>query len=165
MFEPDELLLALTRAQVEFVVIGGVAVAVHGFVRATQDLDIVPARDAENLQRLAQLLEEIDAQHVGIEGFERDEFPYDATDPAALLDGANLRLETRLGPIDIMQWVAGLDGESAYNELSTAIVSVAFRGAEIHVCSLKHLLAMKRAAARPQDLEDLGRLLDPHSGP
>lgn len=160
MFEPDELLLALKRARVEFVVIGGVAVAVHGFVRATQDLDIVPAPNAGNLQRLAHLLEEIDARHIGHEELERGEFPYDATDPAALADGANLRLETRLGPVDIMQWVAGLESESAYDELSAAIVPVTFRGTRIDVCSLEHLLAMKRAAARPRDLEDVRRLLD-----
>lgn len=53
MFEPDELLLALLGAGVRFVVIGGVAVGVHGFVRATEDRDIVPDPDPENLNRLA----------------------------------------------------------------------------------------------------------------
>jgi hypothetical protein len=52
MFEPDDLLLALTDADVEFVVIGGVAVGVHGFVRATRDLDVVPDPAPENLVRL-----------------------------------------------------------------------------------------------------------------
>ena len=58
MFEPDDLLVALTDANVEFVVIGGVAVGVHGFVRATKDLDIVPDPALENLTRLAKLLAE-----------------------------------------------------------------------------------------------------------
>jgi hypothetical protein len=53
MFEPDDLLLALTDEKVEFVVIGGVAVGVHGFVRATKDLDIVPNHTPGNLTRLA----------------------------------------------------------------------------------------------------------------
>jgi len=51
MFEPDELLLALTNAQVEFIVIGGVAVGVHGITRATKDLDIVPSPAQENLTK------------------------------------------------------------------------------------------------------------------
>jgi hypothetical protein len=160
MFQPDELLLALSGHGSSSSSSAGVAVAVHGFVRATQDLDIVPAPDAENLQRLAQLLEEIDARHVGNEGFERDEFPYGATDPAALVDRANLRLETHLGPIDIMQWVVGLESGPAYDELSAAVVPVTFRGTRIDACSLEHLLAMKRASARPQDLQDIQRLVD-----
>jgi hypothetical protein len=65
MFEPDELLLTLTAANVEFIVIGGVAVGVHGFVRATGDLAIVPDPDPANLNRLARVLTEIDASQVG----------------------------------------------------------------------------------------------------
>ena len=74
MFEPDDLLLTLTNAQVEFVVIGGIAVGVHGFVRATKDLDIVPDPSPENLERLAHVLVEIGAQHVGVGDFSPEEF-------------------------------------------------------------------------------------------
>ena len=158
MFAPDELLLALTNAQVEFIVIGGVAVGVHGFVRATKDLDIVPQPTHENLARLARLLREIDAQHVGLGDFSPAEFPYDPTDPTQLAEGANFRLESSLGPIDVMQWVAGIEASVAYSELATQAISVAFRDAQIRVCGLEHLRAMKRAAGRPQDLEDLRQL-------
>ena len=75
MFEPDELLLALTRAQIGFIVIGGVAVGVHGFIRATKDLDIVPDPSPENLARLAHLLVEVDAQQVGVGDLTPEEFP------------------------------------------------------------------------------------------
>lgn len=158
MFEPDDLLLALLDAQVEFVVIGGVAVGTHGFIRATKDLDIVPAPDAENLGRLAQLLVKIEAQQVGAEEFSPDEFPYDPTDPAQLGEGANFRLETRFGPLDIMQWVEGIDSDLAYPELAPQALPVTFRDREMHVCSLEHLLAMKRAAGREQDLKDIEQL-------
>lgn len=66
MFRADELLVALTRADVRFVIIGGIAVGVHGYVRATKDLDIVPDPDRANLARLAHLLAEINAEHVGV---------------------------------------------------------------------------------------------------
>jgi hypothetical protein len=160
MFAPDELLLALTNAQVEFIVIGGVAVGVHGFVRATKDLDIVPDPAPENLTRLARVLAEIEAQHVGLGDFSPEEFPYDPTDPEQLAEGANFRLESSLGPIDIMQWVAGIETSLAYSELQPQAISVTFRDAQVHVCGLEHLRAMKRAASRPQDLEDLKRLDD-----
>jgi hypothetical protein len=158
MFEPDALLLALTRAGVEFVVIGGVAVGVHGFVRATKDLDIVPEPSPENLTRLAQLLRGLDAKHVGLADFSPNEFPYDPTDPVQLAEGANFRLETSLGPVDIMQWVSGIETDLAYATLAPAALAVRFRDAEIAICGLHHLLAMKRAAGRPQDLKDLEAL-------
>ena len=161
MFEPDDLLVALTDANVEFVVIGGVAVGVHGFVRATKDLDIVPDPALENLTRLAKLLAEIDAQHVGIEDFSPDEFPYDPTDPEQLAEGANFRLETSHGPLDILQWVSGVEADQAYPELARQALAVRFRGAEIRICGIEHLRAMKQAAGREQDLADLRELPAP----
>jgi len=158
MFEPDDLLLALTNAEVEFIVIGGVAVGVHEYVRATKDLDIVPNPAPENLTRLARLLAEIDAQHVGLGDFSPEEFPFDPTDPDQLAQGANFRLETTHGPLDILQWVSGVDTDLAYDELAPKALTVGFRGTQIRVCGLEHLLAMKRAAGRPQDLEDVRNL-------
>ena len=160
MFEPDELLLALSRAGVQFVVIGGVAVGVHGFIRATEDLDIVPEPSYDNLARLARLLSEINAKHVGLADFSPQEFPYDPTDPVQLAEGANFRLDTSRGPLDILQWVAGIGTDLAYSELVGGAIPVRFRDTQVRVCSLTHLVAMKRAAGRPQDLEDLKRLAD-----
>lgn len=158
IFEPDELLLALTRAEVDFIVIGGVAVGVHGFIRATKDLDIVPDPDPSNLARLSHLLVALDVQQVGVGDFKPEEFPYDPTDPAQLAAGANFRLETSLGPLDVMQWVAGIDADLAYTDLAPKAMAVGFRDIEIRVCELGDLRAMKQAASRPQDLEDLRRL-------
>jgi hypothetical protein len=126
---------------------------VHGFTRATKDLDIVPEPSSENLERLARVLVEIEAQHVGV-----GEFSADPTDPQQLAEGANFRLETSHGALDIMQWVAGIDAELAYVELAPHALPVKFRGTVIRVCGLEDLLAMKRAAGRSQDLEDLERL-------
>jgi hypothetical protein len=158
MFEPDDLLVTLTSAEVDFIVIGGVAVGVHGYARATKDLDIVPAPSPENLERLARVLIEIEAQHVGVGDFSPEEFPFDPTDPAQLAEGANFRLETSHGPMDIMQWVSGIETDLAYTELASKAFPVSFRGIQIQVCARDHLLAMKRAAGRPRDLEDLRQL-------
>jgi hypothetical protein len=158
MFRADELLLALRRAGVSFVVIGGLAVGVHGYVRATKDLDIVPDPSLENLARLAALLRELAAEPVGAGDFDADEFPYDPTDPSQLAEGANFRLETRLGPLDIMQWVAGIDEDPAYPALAREAITVDFRGGPLLVCGLAHLVAMKQAAGRDQDLQDLREL-------
>jgi predicted nucleotidyltransferase len=158
MFEPDDLLEALAEAGVEFVVIGGVAVSVHGFVRATEDLDIVPDPALENLGRLARLLKDVGARQVGVGEFSREEFPYDPTDPAQLAEGANFRLETDHGALDIMQWVPGIETDPAYPELAPQAIEVAFRGAKVRVCGIEHLRTMKRTAARERDLMDLREL-------
>ena len=158
MFQADELLLALRHAQVGFIVIGGIAVGVHGYVRATKDLDIVPDPDPENLTRLAALLRELGAEHVGVGEFAADEFPYDPTDPEQLAQGANFRLETCLGPLDIMQWVAGIGSDPAYTTLAREAIKVPFRGERLLVCGLDHLRAMKMAAGREEDLRDLREL-------
>lgn len=158
MFEPDDLLLALSEARVQFVVIGGVAVGVHGFVRATVDLDIVPDPSSQNLARLARLLEEIEATQVGTGEFSQEEFPHDPTDPAQLAEGANFRLETTHGPLDIMQWVPGIGSDAAYPELARQAIEVAFQGTKIRVCGIEHLRTMKRTAARERDLMDLREL-------
>ena len=111
---------------------------------------------------MASLLQELDAEHVGVGEFTADEFPYDPTDPEQLAQGANFRLETRLGPLDIMQWVTGIDEDPAYAALAREAITVKFRGGALLVCGLDHLRAMKRAAGREQDLRDLRELgVDP----
>lgn len=60
-FRPVELLRRLLEAEVEFVLVGGLAVNAWGHIRGTKDLDIVPSPDAENIERLEAVL-------VGLEG-------------------------------------------------------------------------------------------------
>jgi hypothetical protein len=158
MFAPDELVAALDDAGVDYVLIGGLAVAAHGFPRATKDLDIVPAPDSANLERLAALLRRIGAQHHGLGDFDPAEFPFDPLDPGQLAEGGNFLLDTRLGRVDIMQWVPGVRGELAYEHLTRNAVGTTLGGHRVRVCSRDDLIAMKRAAGRPQDLLDLQEL-------
>jgi hypothetical protein len=156
--DPEPLLRALHEADVRHIIIGGFAVNAHGVIRPSRDLDIVPAPDAANLRRLASLLAEIDARHVGIGELRPDEFPFDPTRVDDLRAGANFRLETRLGDLDVMQWVAGIDEDPAYDALASEAIEGELDGIPLRVCGLEHLIAMKRAAGRPRDLDDLHRL-------
>lgn len=158
MFAPDELIAALADAGVEYVLIGGLAVGAHGFPRATKDVDIVPAPDLPNLERLARLLSTLGAEHHGLGDFGPSEFPFDPHDPAQLAEGGNFVLTTRLGRLDVMQWVPGIPGELAFEHLARNAVEITLNRRLIRVCSRDDLIAMKRAAGRPQDLVDLQEL-------
>jgi hypothetical protein len=158
VLNPEPLLRALHEAGVRHVIIGGFAVNAHGVIRPSKDLDIVPDPDPGNLAKLAGLLARLDARHVGLGDFRPDEFPFDPTRVEDLQQGANFRLETRLGDLDIMQWVAGIKTEPAYAALAADSIAGELDGIPLRVCGLDHLGAMKRAAGRPRDLDDLQRL-------
>lgn len=148
------ILAELTSEGVEFLVIGGVAVGFHGYVRATKDVDIVPAAAPENLERLARVLRGLDAQIEGAEEFEDGEL-LDPLDPEVLALGGNWVLRTRLGRFDVMQWI----GEDAlWEKLSPAAIEAEIDGLPIKVVSYEDLVALKEIAGRPEDLTDLQRL-------
>lgn len=143
----------LDEANVEYIVIGGVAVGFHGYVRATK-LDVVPAPDRPNLERLVAALRGLDAELDGAGEFEAAELP-DPLDAEVLALGGNWVLQTRLGRFDVMQWVADTD---LWKMLSPSAVEVEMEGMTVRVAGYDDLVALKRQAARPSDLEDLERL-------
>ncbi len=148
------ILAELNREGVEFLLIGGVAVGFHGYIRATKDVDIVPAPDPANLEKLAHLLRRLDAEIEGAEEFADAELP-DPLDAEALGLGGNWVLRTRLGRFDIMQWI----GEDAlWEKLSPSAIDADIDGLAIRIVSYEDLIALKEMAGRPEDLTDLQRL-------
>jgi len=145
------LLRRLAEAGVDFLVIGGVAVFLQGYPRFTKDLDIVYATNAANLERLGDLLVALGARLRGIE----EEVPFVA-DARTLRRTSILTLETEIGSIDLLVDPAGADRYEAMRERADLVEldGVAFR-----IVSLDDLLAMKRAAGRPQDVADVDALL------
>ncbi len=61
-FDPELLFTTLARHKVAYVLIGALAARLQGFPRMTADADITPARDRENLDRLAAALSELNAR-------------------------------------------------------------------------------------------------------
>lgn len=148
------ILAELNRDGVEFLLIGGVAVGFHGYVRATKEVDVVPAPDPANLERLALLLQRLDAEIEGADEFNLGELP-DPLDPEALGQGGNWVLRTRLGRFDIMQWIGD---ESLWERLSPGALDADIGGLRVKVVGYEDLVELKEMAGRPEDLVDLQRL-------
>jgi hypothetical protein len=86
--------------------------------------------------------------------------PADATSADDLARGGNFRLETDLGALDIMQWISGIDADDLFGELDRDALMFMLDEVPVRYCSLGHLRAMKNAARRPRDLDDLQHLPD-----
>lgn len=148
------ILRELVEGGVEFLLIGGVAVGYHGHVRATKDVDVVPAPDRENLERLAQVLERLQAEVEGADEFDKGELP-DPLDPSVLELGGNWILVTRLGRLDVMQWIGDWP---LWEELSPRAIDDFVDDLPIKVVGYEDLVWLKELAGRPEDLADLQRL-------
>ncbi|HXR59700.1 MAG TPA: hypothetical protein VN732_00060 [Solirubrobacterales bacterium] len=155
--QPEALLNALVEHKVEFIVVGGYAVAAHGYVRATKDIDICPDPSAENLRRLADALANLEAELIGLDEFARK---FDLRpDFEGLRQGGNWTLHTKYGRLDVMQHIGGLGRDGGgWHELAPHTVTRNFLGHECRFCSYEDLVKMKLAAARPQDEIDVNSL-------
>ena len=156
----EGLLRHLQESSIDYVVIGGVAVSIHGAVRATKDLDIVPDPTGSNLDRLAAALRAIGARWSNTGDFDPDGFPVQP-DEEGLRAGGSFELVTDLGQLDVLQTASGLP-EDGYATLVAAARVARYGDLAIRVCSLEHLRAMKAAGGRPRDIQDLADLAIAH---
>jgi predicted nucleotidyltransferase len=145
-----ELLERLTGAEIRFVLIGGLAVNAWGYLRATRDVDVVPDPDPENLARLEGLLREVGGRvDVGGQLLSADAIS------TFLKTGDRTLVATNLGQVDVLQ---GLPQVPSFAELEGGATDVEIGGLVVRVCSLEHLLAMKRASTRLRDRDDVEAL-------
>ena len=112
IFDPQRMLSALTERKVRFVLVGGMAAVLHGDVGVTVDIDIVPERSAENLDRLAGALRELGAR-MRTEG-EPDGLPFDCSMEffGNLSPDAVVNMTTRAGDLDVVLQPSGTRGFS-----------------------------------------------------
>jgi hypothetical protein len=144
----------LTRHGVPFLVIGGHAVSFHGYVRATENTDVLWMRSPESERGLLAALEELNAEFIGQEidpatGIERT---YPVT--ASFIRAQSLMmLCTNAGFLDLFDYVPGYQGEAVASlfESSREVEGIRF-------VSLEWLRRLKAAAGRPKDLLDLENL-------
>jgi len=152
-----DLLKVLCEKQADFVVIGGFAVTLHGYVRTTKDIDIVPNPAEEHLSRLWDALCAMNARPAAVGDFRPEEMPVALTREGPIESGGNWVLYTTLGRLDLMPYVEDAYGEITYDELREDAERVDLEeiGWPIWIASTDHLIAMKEHAGRDIDRIDL----------
>jgi hypothetical protein len=160
-FDPSRMLAALVQRDVRFVLIGGMAAVLHGDVGVTVDLDVVPERSPENLERLAAALRELGARRRTEGEPEGLRLDCSAAFFSNLSPDAIVNLTTRAGDLDVTFQPSGTRG---YPDLRRDAVEIeAGRRLHILVASLADVIRSKEAAGREKDrlaLPRLRRLLD-----
>jgi predicted nucleotidyltransferase len=145
-----ELLARLIEADVRFVLVGGLAVNAWGYLRATRDIDFVPDPDPANLARLDALLRDLSGK-VDVDG----KLLEGSAISTFLRTGDRTLVVTELGQVDVLQ---GLPQVPVFAALEEEAKDVDLDGFVVRVCSLEHLIQMKRSSQRPRDREDLAAL-------
>lgn len=149
-YQPAALVRALVEGGVDFVIIGGVAVVLQAMPRFTKDLDICYSTASPNLEALGNVLVRLKARLRGI----AEEVPF-VPDARTLTQTQILCLTTPTGDIDLL---VNPDGAPAYDTLRRRADIMELGGQGVRIASIEDMLAMKRAAGRPQDLIDIEAL-------
>ena len=140
----QEFIIALNEQNVEYMIVGGYAVVLHGYHRSTGDLDIWVNPTKENFQKLKL-------------AFSKFGLPTDAIKIEEFIDNKNFDVFTFGRPplaIDIMTNVKGLHFGETYNTSEIKEID----GILIRVVNVKFLIAAKRAVGRLKDLDDIEHL-------
>ena len=142
----SSILEELTKANIKFILVGGLAAVVQGAPVTTLDVDIVYDRSSENITKLLAFLKSIDAF-------------YRRPDDKVILPKKNDFLimghrlfTTRLGPIDVLAFI---EEKKTYEDLVEHTVEIEFRGYTLHVLDLKMLIELKRTSKDPKDKQRL----------
>ena len=133
----EKLLSLLKEHRVQFVVIGATAFPVHGYARATLDIDLFIRPDRPNAERMWQALKE---------------FGTDLSD-VTVSDLLEKKLLIRQYAVetDIHPFVKGINFQRVWKNKVLAKFGETF----VWFASLRDLIQMKQAAGRPKDVEDL----------
>jgi hypothetical protein len=141
----EKLLVILAEGGVEFVVVGGVAVTLHGYVRLTEDVDILLESSPANIQRFLASMADYG------EGFARELSQEDFTDEEGAI---RIVEETELSQIDVFTRMSGL----RYLDLRTDASILTLQGHQIPYASKAALIRLKSGSVREKDQFDVAAL-------
>lgn len=136
-----ELVAALNRNKVEFVIVGAHAVAFHGYARGTKDLDILVRYTPKNIPRVLAALENFG---FGSLGLKESDFAGDNV----------IQLGYPPNRVDLLTGISGVDTETVWKTR----IKGSYQGHAVCFISRESLLVNKRAAGRGQDRLDVQKL-------
>ena len=137
-----EMLQCLSEEDVKFLLVGAYALAVHGFPRATKDIDFFVWATPENAANLIRALVKFGAPMDGI-----SEADFSS-------EGVIFQIGNSPRRIDIITAIDGINFDQAYGKKKV----FAIEGLQVPVISLEDLITNKRASGRKQDLADVEKL-------
>lgn len=146
MFDPTRICEILNDEGVAYVIVGGFASLIHGSPLPTQDIDVLPSRRADNLDRLGRALRRMNAM-IRTAG---DPVPAPIDGPFLANMPVMLNLVTDLGDLDLTFSPSG--GLGGFEEWSAHALSVEIaEGLCVRIAALDDIIDSKRAANRPKD--------------
>lgn len=155
-FNVRQIFAALNDAQVDYVVVGGLAVILHGYLRATADLDLAIGFSSGNARRGMRALASIGLQPrlpVALDDFA------DADKRSDWLLNRNMLVFPLWDPANPLRSVdVFIDEPIGFDDLMAEAVIKDMDGLKVRIASIPHLIEMKRRAGRPRDLEDIDKL-------
>lgn len=147
------ILNRLDAHNVRYIIVGGAALVMQGSAYITEDLDIVYARDDDNLAALAAALKELNAH---LRGSGTNEVLNFRIDSRSLKNGGNFTFTTDEGDLDCLATIDGLGGYVSVR--GTSELMALFPDRQTRVLSIDGLIAAKKAANRPKDRQVLPEL-------
>ena len=132
----------LNANQVQYLVVGGYAIAIHGHPRYTKDIDVWVAMTAENAEKIVRALNEFGFASLGLKA---DDF---------LTPDQVIQLGYEPSRIDILTTISGVEFSTCYDTR----VNMDVDGVQITVIDNENLKKNKKASGRPQDLADVDQL-------
>ena len=154
--EIEDVLDALNRAQVRYLVVEGVAVVLHGYLRTTADLDLIVQLEAENVLRAARALGEL-------------QYRPRAPVPAEAFADREVREQwiREKGRAVFSPWSPAhptleidlfVTEPFEFDAVYSRALRVPLKRTEVTVIGLEDLIALKRQVGRPRDAEDIAAL-------
>lgn len=155
-FNLREIFMALDKAQARYVVVGGLAVILHGYLRATRDIDLVIGLEPLNCLKGLQALEAVGLRPrlpVAMQDFANPEKRRDWHDNRHMLVFQLWDPKNPLRSIDIF-----VKEPINFSSLWRDAVVKDYDGIPVRTASIPHLIEMKTVANRPQDRADIEQL-------
>ncbi len=150
------LFRALNEANVQYVVVGGIATILHGYVRATSDIDLVVDLQVEEATKVITVL--TDAGYVPKVPVQAIEFA-DAAKREKWIKEKGMQVFSMYQPDNPLLTIdLFVKQPIPYNELYSRAVNMELDEVTVRVCSIDDLIIMKKQAGRPKDLADIEKL-------